>query len=163
MKQITSKQKTSNLRDNISRAKPILYLLAIGLIFFAVLQIHDITSFNQKKWNTIKPAHIQFDTIETDNGVLELKDIYMGSASGTSMEPTFSTGNTWIMQKYDNETELVEGQIISYTDNEGSKVAHRITASYYPEFVIVSGDNNMATEKVYINQINYIMIGVLYT
>jgi hypothetical protein len=82
---------------------------------------------------------------------------------GTSMEPAIYSGNTVLLQSYTSQ-DLEAGQIIRY-DSEGGHVIHRITSSYDDTrgYVITKGDNTRGTEKVSLNDITHITIGVLYT
>lgn len=78
---------------------------------------------------------------------------------GHSMQPTIFASDTILSIEYDPKKELVSGDMIIF-DN-GKQSLHRIIA-VYDEYVITQGDyNDVADEWVYIDQIQYVVCGVL--
>lgn len=89
------------------------------------------------------------------------------STVGDSMQPTLFTGNRIIVTTYNPDcVNLREGMIIGYTrDSAGSNstnVVHRISA-VYNDYFLAQGDNTGTSEKVKYENINYVVLGVLYT
>ena len=83
-------------------------------------------------------------------------------ATGISMEPTMSTGNTLLLRPYDGVGLLKEGTIVIAIHDDNT-IAHRVVASYWPDFVYMKGDNNKRVDKIPIENVTHIVVGVLYT
>jgi len=89
-------------------------------------------------------------------------DSLISDGKGSSMIPTFFEGNTLIVEKYRSQ-QLKAGMIVSYHDDVGEKLVHRIS-SVYPDEIVVKGDaNNVADASIRKEQVEGIVIGVLYT
>lgn len=94
------------------------------------------------------------------NDNLIIKNVTLTSVTGYSMQPTLFTNNKIILKKYKNKDELKEGQIIYY-DAGGEKRVHRIKG-LYDKYLVVQGDNLSTEEVIKYDQIEYIVVGVLY-
>jgi hypothetical protein len=117
----------------------------------------DISSKKDIKNNFIQASHNSINLIKKLDGVF-LKNVILGKElKGVSMQPTIFSGNTPLFVKFRNQS-LKEGQII-FT-KEG--LTHRIKG-IYSDKIILQGDNNEYAETIYERDIDYILIGVLYT
>ena len=111
--------------------------------------------------NNIQAAHVSFP-LEYANSTLILENITLHRGTGISMQPGYFTGNLMIVIPYTGQ-ELREGQIIRYYDPEFNiNVSHRIKGKY-KNYVITQADFEGYESKVYLNQANGVVIGVLYT
>lgn len=94
---------------------------------------------------------------------LEVEDVdSYGEIYGSSMEPTLFNENTVIVREYTTQ-DIDQGDIVRYSD-EDNYVIHRVTGDYEDEgYVMTKGDNNVGSEKVLVEDIEHIIVGVLYT
>jgi len=114
--------------------------------------------------NDIQASHTPLSLSYTSkNKTVSISNLSsFGPITGYSMRPTFFAGNTVLYSNYTGQ-KLKEGQIISYTSQDGEYlVVHRISA-VYPEFVITQGDYLNNKEYVKYNRIKEVVVGVLYT
>jgi hypothetical protein len=109
--------------------------------------------------NNIQAAHINFN-YSCGNKGLVISDVECGSITGNSMQPTLFTDNTILWFPYDGG-ELREGWIVRYNTSVGVR-AHRIKA-VYSDYVRTQGDNNLADEKVFRDDVISVSAGVLFT
>lgn len=123
--------------------------LIIFIVLIVILSSMSYSLFKKTVFqNNLFPNHVI--DIEYDKEV-EVK--------GMSMFPTFSSGNLVLLREYDNE-ELSEGQIICYRNQENT-ACHRII-SIYKDKILLKGDNNNYEEEISYDEINYIVVGVMY-
>lgn len=81
--------------------------------------------------------------------------------TGSSMQPTFFTGNILIFKKFNaSEKNLKEGQIIAFIKDD-KLISHRIKG-VYDSYVLTQGDNALYEETVPYEDIKYVVIGVVY-
>lgn len=125
----------------------------IGML--ANCYIYDIVFSN----NGIQAPHNKIDYKINGSNII-LSNASLCRITGISMRPTMFTGNKIIKTEY-NEQYLKEGQIIIYKNDDNTTVAHRIKA-LYSDHLYVQGDNNKGHEKIQYDQIESIIIGVLY-
>lgn len=80
--------------------------------------------------------------------------------NGMSMRPTMFTGHTALARNFTGE-DLDEGTIV-YTE---SGLMHRINADYTETdgYYLTRGDNNRGSERVKPDEIDMIVVGVLFT
>tara|TARA_Y100000310_G_scaffold219247_1_gene220643 strand:+ start:10642 stop:11136 length:495 start_codon:yes stop_codon:yes gene_type:complete len=102
-----------------------------------------------------------------DKLVIYVNDTYIANFTNTgSMEPTFSQNSQGIEIKPQSSKDIKVGDIVSYTNPDQETIIHRvIKIGNDPEwFAITKGDNNNINDpqKVRFNQINRILIGILY-
>jgi hypothetical protein len=94
--------------------------------------------------------------------VIVQADSLISDGRGGSMVPAFFEGNTLIVAKYQGQ-ELKPGMIISYHDGAGQKLVHRVS-SVYADGIVVKGDANNADDgTIALEQVEGVVIGVLYT
>ena len=89
-------------------------------------------------------------------------DSLINDGKGSSMIPVFFEGNTLIVQKYRGQ-QLKSGMIVSYHDGAGQKLVHRISSVYADEIIVKGDANNVADASIRREQVEGIVIGVLYT
>lgn len=112
--------------------------------------------------NYIQAAYTEPDYTYSDGEVsVEISDI--SRPEGKSMRPTVFSGNTLLLEKYENGR-ITEGEILKYTTGSGS-VIHRVQANYLDteQYLLMRGDNNDHSSKVKKSQITHRVVGVLYT
>lgn len=91
------------------------------------------------------------------DGVDSVMDTY-----GSSMAPTVMQDDKLLIQNYNNEKDLETGQIISFESGNG-QTFHRIVGDYEERgYVLTRGDNNDYSEKVNLENVSYIVKGVVY-
>lgn len=117
--------------------------------------------------NFIQSNNHDVDYVRTSEGV-HLEVDRAATIRGKSMRPTVFGGHTFLMREVnasENPEELREGTIISFETDDGGSVSHRIEGNYIEtnDYVTTRGDNNRGSERVRPDQINYIVIGALYT
>jgi len=95
---------------------------------------------------------------------LEIEVNAVSRPEGMSMRPTIFTGNTVLLDKYENK-EIEAGQIIRYRSENGGHIIHRVRADYLDTegYLLVKGDNTDTSERVEKGKVTHIVEGVLYT
>lgn len=117
----------------------------------------------EEQYSNIQGAH-QEVSIEKRGDDIVVEDIdYSSRPTGYSMRPTIFSGNTVIGEEYTGEN-LDSGQIIAYDDGDGTTI-HRVKGDYLESsgYVTAQGDNTDYEERVQREDINYVIVGVLYT
>lgn len=114
--------------------------------------------FDPPQYNFIQGSNHEIDYKWEGRGI-EVPTDKLIFLHGSSMRPTMFTGHTAIAKDYTGQ-ELEEGDII-----ETSSFVHRIAADYTETsgYYLTRGDNNEAREKVKPDEIETVVIGVLYT
>lgn len=97
---------------------------------------------------------------------VEIQDVdSLLEIQGSSMRPTAFTDNTLLLREYTGQ-DLEEGDIIQFSYND-KKVAHRIEGDYTGlengGYYTTRGDNNAGRERVSPDQIQHVVVGVLFT
>ena len=109
--------------------------------------------------NNIQGARTEIDYELSSN--LLIKDVAVYKMKGFSMQPAMFTGNGVIAVAYTDQ-ELKEGMIIKYrSEQHNGTVIHRIQG-IYNDYVSTRGDNSNGFEKVQEEDIQDIIVGVLY-
>ena len=92
----------------------------------------------------------------SDTGLTEF------NVKGLSMHPTFFTGDVLLIKPFKQSKLLVEGDIIVF-EQDDELLVHRIQGVYY-DLVLTKGDNNLHLDKlVLLEDIQYVVCGVLYS
>lgn len=159
-------------------------LILLSIVFLVILNISIFSYFFMKGFpiidtekNNENPVMFQSNLIQNNiqashndvsfellNNKLIIKDIdNWVTLSGISMQPTVFTNNILIVRDYDFKTnkQLKEGQIIGFIDNQRKLTVHRIKG-VYDDYYITQGDNNPESEKVRSENIQFVVVGVLY-
>ena len=132
----------------------------IILIIYTVLVIIGTIHFNTqsiKEGNPILNKYTQ-GTHYNDTKWDYTEKIDMG----TSMNPTIWAGNNLLIKKYtpDQNDLIQEGSILIY-NNKGTRAVHRVIAKYKDE-LYMAGDNTANYESISYNQLEGIVVGVIY-
>jgi len=128
----------------------ILLAVILGLFIYNKLTPHTL----------MLPAHNDVDYVKT-NGDVCVKSVIPSNSTGSSMYPSVSSGNVLLLQKYDNNTLLKEGQIIVFNTENDGLVAHRVISAYN-DFCFTKGDNSVNIEKVSNSNIRYLIVGIIF-
>jgi len=157
------KKPQKRIVDFLHRTEKIWLLIGIFLVVLLALQVYNRLDNDLRLYNDVQVNHVpDLKVYKLGEETLQLTNIHFREAEGTSMFPTYATGNTLLLRPYNISTELYEGQIVVFNLNN-ELVGHRITYSSYPDFVITSGDNSYETQKIECDKIEYIVVGILYT
>lgn len=110
----------------------------------------------------IQASHTEFDyQYNPDSGKLVISNVFLSNIVGDSMQPIFFTENNLILEKYTNQ-QLHEGMMIRYSDGNGGYICHTLMA-IYDDYIITEGIHYGNRQKVLYDDIDSIVIGVLYT
>ncbi len=114
----------------------------------------------------IKESQIQ---IFKDHILINVRNTFLASYANTnSMDPVLDEGANGLEIVPESPTDIQVGDIIAYNSNlVNGLVAHRVVKIGYDDagsYFIVQGDNNPNPDpdKVRFDQIQYILIGVIY-
>jgi len=147
------------------------FLTGIGLssMYFSDLQPEvtinrtegdQITKVEPPRYNYIQANYPGVNYSYEDGGILveDLDEVI--TVYGSSMRPTMFTGHKALAVNYEGQS-LEEGDIISTE----SGILHRIEANYVRTsgYYRVRGDNNERAEQVEPEEIDAVVVGVLYT
>lgn len=147
---------------NYYETKDVMLSFCYGIIFtFVLLTLfvgYETSIYNVNNDNNIQAAHNRIDYNIVNNSVI-LHNASLSRTTGLSMQPTIFTGNKAIEVEYTNQI-LREGQIITFKNGNSSTI-HRIKG-IYKEYILTQGDNNQVHEKVFYDDIENVVIGVLY-
>ena len=117
-------------KELIRKLKPKLkQKLIVNLILFISIVFFLITLFLKINYSSNKPMQ--------PFGITTLK------VMSNSMNPTIEKGNRIIIKK---QKDYVIGDIITYINEDGNLITHRIIEKYENEF-ITKGDNNNTEDK----------------
>ncbi len=103
-----------------------------------------------------------------DRVVLDIEDATWGSFTDTnSMDPFLDKGSNSIEIQPKQPAQVNIGDIISYKNNAGEILIHRIVKTGVDEkglYYIVKGDNNPVEdpEKIRFDQIHGVLVGIIY-
>jgi len=126
----------------------LIIIILSSIIGYGINEILDNRLFLK---NNIQAAHTNLEYERNDEDIL-IKDVEVLAGTGASMRPTFYTNNRLLVKDYKNPEELKEGQLIT----------HRLKAIQL-ENLVLQGDNARYEEIIKFNQIEKIVVGVLYT
>jgi len=148
------------------------FLTGVGLsgIYFSSLEpevtinrtegdIHQTHNIEPPKYNYIQSNNHKVNYSWT-SGEVTVEDVdKIIDLNGLSMRPTFFTGHKALATKYEDNG-LEEGSIVS-----ANGVVHRIVGDYTDTSGEYStrGDNNEHAERVNQSDIDYVIIGSLYS
>jgi len=120
----------------------------------------EITKVEPPKYNYIQANYEDVNYSLGPESVTVKEVDQLVSVYGSSMRPTAFTGHTFLATEYDNQS-LEEGTIVTTSGG----VAHRIEADYVSTsgYYMVRGDNGDSRERVSPEEIEMVVIGVLYT
>jgi len=118
--------------------------------------IHN--NYNPDRFFYIQPPNTDVEVDYTGQGV-EIQTDQVLNLNGASMRPTMWTGNTVLGQETDGEN-LDEGTIVS-----NGNITHRIKADYVDTngYYLTQGDNNNDFERMKPSEIEYKVVGVIFT
>jgi hypothetical protein len=144
------------------------------LVGFTYLQLTNIDyelwdiyakldNIQEQNYQNIQAGHTDVE-YSLSNGNLKVYDVQeCNELWGNSMQPTIFEGNTICEIGYDpDEHELESGMIVSYLDGYGDYVVHRI-AAVYPGYYLIESDRYGDWEYVYEEDIETIVVAVLFT
>jgi len=110
--------------------------------------------------------HIQNPDMNTDyelknNGIFLVGIDQYGHYYGGSMAPSLMQDDRLLVEKYTDQ-ELDTGMIVRVRIS-GQNVIHRIVSDHGPDgYIILSGDNSDARQRVKISQVTHVVKGVVY-
>jgi len=122
--------------------------------------IHQTTNVEPPRYNYIQANNHKVNYSWRSNGV-QVKGVdLLIDVNGMSMSPTMFTGHTALARNFTGE-DLDEGTIV-YTE---SGLVHRINADYTETdgYYLTRGDNNRGSERVKPEEIDMVVVGVLFT
>jgi len=122
--------------------------------------IHQTTNVEPPRYNYIQANNHEINYSWKENGV-QVKDVdLLIDVNGLSMRPTMFTGHTALARNFTGG-ELDEGTIV-YTE---SGLVHRINADYTETdgYYLTRGDNNRGSKRVKPEEIDMVVVGVLFT
>jgi len=122
--------------------------------------IHQTTNVEPPRYNYIQANNHEVNYSWRGTGV-QVKGVDLAiDMSGMSMRPTMFTGHTALARNFTGG-ELNEGTIV-YTE---SGLVHRINADYTETdgYYLTRGDNNRGSERVEPEDIDMVVVGVLFT
>lgn len=162
----------------ISRGKAIIIVCLIGILFVITIyatsrpipaNINFGCIANPIPKNNVQPTHTYTESISNRDTLTCIKADNHGGLSGSSMQPTFYTGNTALTKNYTNDTILSEGDLVRFTHgpcgipiNNSEATIHRINA-VYDNYIMVQGDNTPELESIQRCQITSIVVGIIFT
>lgn len=117
-----------------------------------------------KENNFIQASHVEDLAYSTMNGLKISAVHYCKRITGSSMQPTFFSGNTVCFIDYNKamKSSLKEGMMISFYYNEETTRTHRIKA-LYSDYLLVQGDNVLGKEKIEYKDIKGIVVAIILT
>jgi len=122
--------------------------------------IYQTTNVEPPRYNYIQANNHEVNYSWRGTGV-QVKGVdLLIDVNGMSMRPTMFTGHTALARNFTGE-DLDEGTIV-YTE---SGLVHRINADYTETdgYYLTRGDNNRGSERVKPEDIDMVVVGVLFT
>lgn len=112
--------------------------------------------------NYIQASYADVD-YSVDGGEASVEIDAVAQPEGKSMRPTIFSGNTVLLEEYENG-DISEGEILRYETGDGY-VIHRVQANYLEtsDYLLMRGDNNEHSTRIKIDQVTHRTVGVLYT
>ena len=139
----------------------ILILLGfIGGILFEYEKLENSVVNSQTNTHIQSNNHnINFEHLENKLTVEDVDNTV--TVYGSSMQPTFYSGHELLLEEYSNQ-KINEGDIVTFDENGNGLVTHRVDG-IYTDSIYTKGDNNGNGEFINKNDIEYLVVGVLYT
>lgn len=139
------------------------FLTGVGLsgIYFTGVEpnVQQTNNIEPPRYNYIQSNNHKVNyTWNDDEVTVEDVDTII-NLNGLSMRPTLFTGHKALATKYENQS-LKEGTIVS-----ANNTTHRIVGDYNSTEGEYStrGDNNQYSERIKPSEIDYVIIGALYS
>ena len=121
--------------------------------------IHQTHNIEPPRYNYIQSNNHQVNYSRAD-GEVTVEDVdTIINLNGLSMRPTLFTGHKALATKYEGQS-LEEGTIVS-----AKNVTHRIVGDYTDTSgeYLTRGDNNDGSKRVNKSDVDYVVIGALYS
>lgn len=135
----------------------VLILCVLFLGFSNIFYVYQYTQMDLVQYGE-EPIIQYWNNPNQSSLYIDNPKISIHNIQGISMFPTLTVGDKILC---DNSIiDYQDGMIINYNDGV-ENVTHRIKATYN-NYIIVQGDNNQYTEDILVNQINCVVVGVIY-